>query len=80
MELGADTEAERRRWAGSQTAALEALTSFLFRVPEEKKKVLIFLVSTHSSTMNRNMIEISTSHPSRLTFKANAKGLKTHSR
>lgn len=30
--------------------------------------------------MNRNMIEISTSVQSRLTFKANVKSLKTHSR
>lgn len=42
--------------------------------------MLIFLVPTHSLTMNRNVIEISTSLQSRLTFKANAKGLKTHSR
>lgn len=42
--------------------------------------MLIFLVPTHSLTMNRNRIEISTSLQSRLTFKANTKGLKTHSR
>lgn len=42
--------------------------------------MLIFLVSTHSLTMNTNVIEISTSLQRRLTFKANAKGLKTHSR
>ena len=40
--------------------------------------MLIFLGSTHSLTMNRNMTEISTCLQSRLTFKANAKGLKTH--
>lgn len=47
---------------------------------KKKSKTLIFLVPTHSLTMNRNMIEISTSLQSRLTFKANVKSLKTHSR
>lgn len=41
--------------------------------------MLVFLVPTHSLTMNRNMIEISTSVQIRLTFKANVKSLKTHS-
>lgn len=46
----------------------------------KNSKMLIFLVPTHSLTMNRNMMEISTRLQSRLTFKANTKGLKTHFR
>lgn len=69
--------------SGSQTPSLRGIAAFLFRASEGKKKkskMLIFLVPTHSLAMNRNMIEISTSLQSRLTFKANAKALKTHSR
>lgn len=70
--------------SGSQTPSLGGIAAFLFRASEGKKKkksqMLIFLVPTHSLAMNRNMIEISTSLQSRLTFKANAKALKTHSR
>ena len=68
---------------GSQTPSLRGIAAFLFRASEgknKKSKMLIFLVPTHSLAMNRNMIEISTSLQSRLTFKANAKVLKTHSR
>ena len=74
------------QWPGSQIPSLRGLDEFLFRASEFKKKkkkkskMLIFLVPTHSLTMNTNVIEISTSLQSRLTFKANAKGLKTHSR
>lgn len=47
---------------------------------EERKKseTLVFLAPTPFLTVNRNVIEIPTSLQSRLTFKANAKGLKTH--
>lgn len=54
LELDADTEAECRKWGGSQTASLKAFISFLFMASEEKKsQMLIFLVPTHSLTMNR---------------------------
>ena len=71
-------------WPGSQIPSLRGLDEFPCRASEFKKKkkskMLIFLVPTHSLTMNTNAIEISTSLQRRLTFKANAKGLKTHSR
>lgn len=72
------------QWPGSQIPSLRGLDEFRCRASELKKKkkskMLIFLVPTHSLTMNTNVIEISTSLQSRLTFKANAKGLKTQSR
>lgn len=72
------------QWPGSQIPSLRGLDEFRCRASEFKKKkkskMLIFLVPTHSLTMNTNVIEISTSLQSRLTFKANAKGLKTQSR
>lgn len=72
---------------GGQTTSLGGLAVFLFGASggeknthkKNKTQMLIFLVPTHSLTMNRNMIEISTSVQSRLTFKANVKSLKTHS-
>lgn len=60
--------------------SLRGLGEALLSASEEKEKSerLVFLVSTPSLTVNRNVIEIPTSLQSRLTFKANAKGLKSH--
>lgn len=80
-ELGADTKPESWRWEGARLPPSKPLPRFCSGLQKEKKKprMLIFLVPTHSLTMNRNMIEIFTRHQSRLPFKANAKGLRTHS-
>lgn len=73
-------------WAGHEAGELDHLPGRTCCVSvqglrrKKKSKMLIFLVPTHSLTMNRIMIEISTSLQSRLTFKANVKSLKTHSR
>lgn len=48
LELDADTEAECRKWGGSQTASLEALISFLFMASEEKKIPNADIFSSHS--------------------------------
>lgn len=60
--------------------SLRELGEILFSGSEEKRKseMLVFLAPTPFLTVNRNVIEIPTSLQSRLTFKANAKGLKTH--
>lgn len=60
--------------------SLRGLGEVLLGASEEKEKpeMLVFLVPTPSLTVNRNVIENPTSLQSRLTFKANAKGLKTH--
>lgn len=81
LELGADTKPECRRWEGARLPPSEPLPCFCSGLQKKKKsRMLIFLVPTHSLTMNRNMIEIFTRLQSRLPFKANAKGLRTHSR
>lgn len=60
--------------------SLRELGEILSSASEEKKKseTPVFLAPTPFLTVNRNVIEIPTRLQSRLTFKANAKGLKTH--
>lgn len=66
-------------------SSLRGLGELLFRARKKGRKkmssnTMVFLVPTHSLTMNRSTIEISTHLQSKLTFKANAESLKTRSR